>query len=144
MVEFVADTLDHEVLGDLVVDFAPDSMAIEVQGDMKGQVVPDTIDEEAEDSADEERSSDISLGDVDEASIEYLRRQTVQDPEEENEQDEAYQKIRKEFNLRRASEAALRKEARSRDAPGHKRSLNKIRRDFLGYHLPGYYKIGKK
>jgi hypothetical protein len=64
--------------------------------------------------------------------------------EEENEQDEAYQKIRKEFNLRRASEAALRKEARSRDALGHKRSLNKIRRDFLGYHLPGYYKIGKK
>jgi hypothetical protein len=60
MVEFAADTLDHEVLGDSVVDFAPDSMAIEVQGDMKGQVVPDTIAEEAEDSAEMRKGAAIS------------------------------------------------------------------------------------
>ena len=144
MVEFGTDTVDQKVQGNLVVDYAPDRMDKEVQEDVKVEFAPDTMDAEEGGSTDEERSSDISLGDVDEDSMEYLRRQTVEDSEEENNQDEAYQEFRKEFNLRRASEAALRKEARARNAPGNKKSLNKIRRAFLSYHLPSYYKIGKK
>lgn len=66
------------------------------------EFVPDTINQEAEESPDEERSSDVSITDVDEDSIEYLRRQVVEDSEEENKQDEVYQKVRKEFNERRA------------------------------------------
>ena len=54
------------------------------------EFVPDTINQEAEEHPDEERSSDVSITDVDEDSIEYLRRQVVEDSEEEDKQDEVY------------------------------------------------------
>ncbi|XBH67066.1 hypothetical protein VPH35_095506 [Triticum aestivum] len=128
MVEFTHHTTDQE----------------NVQGDRMVEFVPDTINQEAEESLDEERSSDVSINDVDEDSIEYLRRQVVEDSEEEDKQDEVYQKVRKEFNERRASDAALRREARARNAPRHKGNMNKIRRGFLRIYIPDYYKIVEK
>uniref|UniRef100_A0A8R7QVX5 Uncharacterized protein n=1 Tax=Triticum urartu TaxID=4572 RepID=A0A8R7QVX5_TRIUA len=109
MVEFTHHTTDQE----------------NVQGDRMVEFVSDTINQKAEESPDEERSSDVSITDVDEDSIKYLRRQVVEDSEEEDKQDEVYQKVRKEFNERRASDAALRREARARNAPRHTSNLNK-------------------
>ncbi|XBI51168.1 hypothetical protein VPH35_033723 [Triticum aestivum] len=128
MVEFAHHTTDEE----------------NVQGDNMVEFVPDTINQEVEESPDEERSSDVSITDVDEDSIEYLRRQVVEDSEEEDKQEEVYQKVRKEFNERRASDAALRREARARNASRHKSNLNKIRRDFLRIYIPDYYKMVEK
>uniref|UniRef100_A0A8R7P4V4 Uncharacterized protein n=1 Tax=Triticum urartu TaxID=4572 RepID=A0A8R7P4V4_TRIUA len=128
MVEFAHHTTDED----------------NVQGDNMDEFVPDTINQEVEESPDEERSSDVSITDVDEDSIEYLRRQVVEDSEEEDKRDEVYQKVRKEFNERHASDAALRREARARNASRHKSNLNKIRRDFLRIYIPDYYKMVEK
>lgn len=128
----------------MIVDFALDSKNNNMQGDNMVEFVPDTINQEAEQRPDEERSSDVSITNVDEDSIEYLCRQVVKDSEEEDKQDEVYQKVRKEFNETHASDAAFRREARARNAYRHKTNLNKIRRDFLRIYIPDYYKIVEK